>query len=210
MTAPEPTDGRPIVAELGRPETPEETAARKAENSRKHRANQTTRNLVASLVSSLLVVAFLILVIPRSESSLLKPVDYTAAAAEATVPNRTALAPALPPDWTANAAEIRQNGGVTVWYIGFLTPAGEFIALEQGFDANETWLSTHTRQDATSGHQTTDGITWSTATSTASDAGNNATVWVYADGPDDIVLYGTADDSEFFTLATAIAAEVSR
>jgi hypothetical protein len=149
-------------------------------------------------------------VIPRQDSSLLTTVDFAAVAAEAHVPSGSALAPALPPSWTANAAEIRESGGVTVWYIGFLTPKGQFIALEQGFDANETWLSAHSRQDATPGRETTDGITWTTATSTAPDAGSNATVWVHADGADDIVLYGTADDSEFFTLATAIAAEVSR
>jgi hypothetical protein len=52
-----------IVAELGRPETPEETAARKAENSRKHRENQTLRNLVFALLSSLAVVLVLVLVV---------------------------------------------------------------------------------------------------------------------------------------------------
>ena len=39
-----------IVAELGRPETPDETAERKAETSRKHRAGQTTFNLVVALI----------------------------------------------------------------------------------------------------------------------------------------------------------------
>jgi hypothetical protein len=201
---------RPIVAELGRQETPEEMAARKAENSRKHRANQTTRNLVASLAASLLVVAFLIFVVARPDSSLLDTVDYAAVAAEANLPNGTALAPVLPPSWEANAAEIRESGGVTVWYIGFLTPDGQFIALEQGFDANETWLASHLPNPATAGQQSTDGVDWSTSTSTESNVGNNATVWTHADGPDDIVLYGTASDSEFFILATAIAAEVTR
>ena len=49
--------GPRIVAELGRPETPDETAARKAESSRVYRASQNTRNLVAALLVTLAVVA---------------------------------------------------------------------------------------------------------------------------------------------------------
>ena len=45
-----------IVAELGRPETPDETAARKAESSRVHRESQNTRNLVAALIVTIAIV----------------------------------------------------------------------------------------------------------------------------------------------------------
>jgi hypothetical protein len=45
-------EGR-VVAELGRPETPAETAARKAESSRLHRQRQTVNNLVYSLIATL-------------------------------------------------------------------------------------------------------------------------------------------------------------
>jgi hypothetical protein len=44
-----------IVAELGRAETPDETAARKAESSRVYRASQNTRNLVAALIVTIAV-----------------------------------------------------------------------------------------------------------------------------------------------------------
>ena len=54
-----------IVAELGRPETPEETAARKAENSRKRRANQTAFNLIVATIASLGIVLFLVVVVVR-------------------------------------------------------------------------------------------------------------------------------------------------
>jgi hypothetical protein len=39
-----------VVAELGRPETPEEEAARRAENSRLYRQRKTVNNLVYSLI----------------------------------------------------------------------------------------------------------------------------------------------------------------
>ena len=57
-----------VVAELGRPETPEETAARQAENSLKHRQRQTVTNLVLALGASLLVVLALVLLVPRSDA----------------------------------------------------------------------------------------------------------------------------------------------
>jgi hypothetical protein len=204
-----PQTGR-VVAELGRPETPEETAARKAENSRKHRANQTTRNLVASIGASLLVVAFLIFVVARPDTNLVQTVDYRAAAQQADIAEGTALSPVLPSEWSANAAEVRVSGGVTVWYIGFLTPAGQFIGLEQGFDANETWLATHIVGSPEIAATTTDSLTWQATTTPAPSAGNYATVWTTGVGSDDIVLYGTASDEEFRTLATALAAEVTQ
>src|SRR6188768_3017135 len=98
----------PIVAELGRPETPEETAARKAESSRRHRANQSMRNLGWSLGVSLLVVLFLVLVVVRPDPGTTGAVDYAAAAQEAQPGIDVALvSPELPDGWSANAAEIR-------------------------------------------------------------------------------------------------------
>ena len=45
-----------IVAELGRPETPDETASRKAESSRVYRASQNTRNLIVADGDGVIVV----------------------------------------------------------------------------------------------------------------------------------------------------------
>ncbi len=201
----------PIVAELGRPETPAETAARKAESSRRHRANQTMRNLVASLAASLLVVAFLIFVIVRPDNTSLPAVDYATVASQTDIPGGTALAPTLPSGWSANAAEVRLSGGVTVWYIGFVTPGKEFIALEQGFAANDTWLAQHLPASSVPAPVTAGGISWQAYAAPAPEkAGNHKTVWTYQSGADDYVLYGTANTAEFTTLATAIAVELTK
>ena len=109
-----------VVAELGRPETPEETAARKAENSRIHRASQNTRNLVArarrdprwSCSSSCSRV-------PRSDAARSNPIDVAAVAEQAQIAERR-------PARRARAARglARERGrdpceradGVTAWY----------------------------------------------------------------------------------------------
>src|SRR5690554_1463160 len=110
---------QPIVAELGRPETPAETAARKAETSRLHRSNQTAINLVAALVVCLVVVLLIVLVVVRPDPEPREPLDYTAAAQEAqssvSVP---LISPELSSDWSANSAELETSSGVTSWYIG--------------------------------------------------------------------------------------------
>jgi hypothetical protein len=91
-----PGSGR-IVAELGRPETPEETAARKAENSRSHRANQTTRNLLLATFASLAVVLFVVLVVVRPAGDLVKTVNYHSVARQAQQTVSETLAdPSLP------------------------------------------------------------------------------------------------------------------
>jgi hypothetical protein len=209
------TGARPprIVAELGRPETPEETAARKAENSRNHRANQTALNLVIALVASLVVVLVIVLVVVRPDPPAREPVDYTGAAAQAQPGVDDALAsPALPPGWSANAARLEQGADdVTSWYVGFITPHDQFIAMRQGVDANATWLSAQLENGRPTGTTVIDGVAWQVYDQRdSSDApGNLAYALSTAVGDSTIVLFGTADDAEFEALATSITADIT-
>ena len=96
-----PARGR-VVAELGRPETPEETAARKAENSRNYRARKTVNNLVYSLLATVGVVVLIVLVVPRSDQPLDRAVDWRAVTAEAQqTREQTLVDPELPEGWRA-------------------------------------------------------------------------------------------------------------
>ena len=201
-----------VVAELGRPETPEETAARKAENSRRHRANQTLLNLVVALVASLAIVLFLVLVVVRPDPGTVAPTDYAAVAADAQAgATEPLLVPVLPDDWYANDARFQTEAQVLTWYVGFITPARQFIALNQGIDANPTWQATVLQDAAETGSTTIDGITWTTYDRRdVDDPGNFAfSMSTVIDGST-IVLHGTAVDSEFATLASSIAAEVDQ
>lgn len=195
-----------IVAELGRPETPDETAARKAETSRRHRANQTMRNLVWSLIASLAVVLFLVLVVVRPDPAPPAAVDYIAVAAEAEGAVETDLAaPVLPPGWSANAAEIRADGDIQTWYIGLITPSGQFIALNQGLDANETWVDNTLDGARATGTVTIDGVNWAVYDyRDAEDTGNLAYAMAATVGDSTYVVFGTANDIEFETVVTAL------
>jgi hypothetical protein len=205
------TDPR-VVAELGRPETPDETFARKAENSRKHRANQTLFNLVVAIIASLGIVLFLVLVVVRPNDQTPVTVDYQTVAADAqTNASEPLLAPTLPADWYANSARLGITSSVQTWYIGLVTPtspSAQFIALEQGIDANETWLSIVTDNALATGSTTIEGIDWTIFDRrSSSDTGNYAYSMSAQIAGSTIVLHGTATDAEFELLAASLAAE---
>jgi hypothetical protein len=196
-----------IVAELGRPETPEETAARKAENSRKHRANQTLRNLIYSLIATLAVVLVLVAVVVRPDPDQKGSVDFHQVAADSQVNSTVPLAdPQLSDEWSANDATLTTGAdGIATWYIGFITPKTDFIALKQGIGANPSWVSQQLTELTPTGATVIDSVTWDVYDHRdAKDPGNFAYALVAETGPDTYVLYGTAADSEFETLATAI------
>jgi hypothetical protein len=202
-----------VVAELGRPETPEETAARLATNSRNYRSRKTLNNLVLSLVATLVAVIVVVLLVPRSDTPIERPVDYHQVAAQAQNGQAEPLVdPLLPQEWRANAAEWRSGAGdgVPSWYIGLLTPGRQFIGLTQAIGANATWLAGELHHQAASDTMTVDGVTWDVYRNTASadDRGNFDYALVSTAGRSTYLLVGTAEESEFRALAGALATQI--
>jgi hypothetical protein len=202
-----------IVAELGRPETPEETAARKDENSRRHRSNQTLINLVLALAASLAIVLFLVLVVVRPDGAALKPVDYHAVASESqsTVSSQLAV-PELPKGWSANLASVDTGSdGIVTWSIGFITPKQQYIGFEQGLKANSSWLSDQVQGARSTSSVSVAGLDWAVYNRrSADDPGNYAYSLTTATGTDSLVLHGTASAAEFRALAQAIVDDLGR
>lgn len=199
-----------VVAELGRPETPEETAARKAQNSRNHRARQTTKNLVFALIASLAVLAVMVIMVPRSETNLAKPVDVAAVAKQAQGAFADPIAvPQLTPGWSSNAAEIRRSDAdkVTEWYAGYLSPSGGYIGLHQARDANPSWVAAQLARQAATGPTTIAGINWTVYDhrNTDDDIGNARYALETEHNGRTYLLVGTATEAEFTELAAALA-----
>jgi hypothetical protein len=206
-----------VVAELGRPETPEETAARKAEQSRLYRDRKTLRNLLYALLVSVGLVAAIIFLVPRPEESLLEAIDYqeVAASAQASMPVPLA-SPGLPEDWTSNAAEIRSGAtdGVLSWYIGFITPTKQYVGLTQAVDANPTWLADQVARGLASGTVDLDGVTWTIydnrdRASSSDEVGNAEYALTTESGASTYVVFGSAPPDEIETVAAAIAPNVA-
>ncbi|WIE76369.1 DUF4245 domain-containing protein [Curtobacterium sp. MCSS17_007] len=204
-------DGRPIVAELGRPETPEETWARKDAARRTRREHQTAFNLVLALIASLGIVLFLVAVVVRPDQTVDRTVDYQQIAAQANVPGVTLAAPDLPDDFSSNRADYqdRTSDQVAVWTVGLVTPDRQYIGLQQGIDANASWVANQLDQKPATGDRTIDGTKWTVydRRDEGKDAGNHAYSLVHTFDRNTIVLSGTADDASFTTLAEAVTAQ---
>jgi hypothetical protein len=200
-SAPEPR----VVAELGRPETPEETAARKAANSRNYRESKTTRNLIVALVSSLALVLLIALVVVRPDQAPRPPVDYKAIAADATASAPLAV-PNLPTEWKANKALLSiGNDDIESWYIGFVTPDNQFAAMTQGIAANQSWVAAQLSDLEKTGSTSIDGVEWTLYDNRDDDdPGNFAYAMTAEFGGSNYVLNGTAFEAEFTELAKAV------
>ncbi len=208
-------DGRPIVAELGRPETAQEIADRKAASRLAHRSNQTTLNLVIALGASLLVVFLIVIVVVRPDQNPTpKTVDWTSVARDAQQSVSTPLiVPKLPKTWTANRAELQDttgaSDGIANWQIGFLTPSTQYIGLTQGISANASWVANQLKDKPSTGDTAFGGIRWQVYDHrTADSPGNLAYALVTTVGVTTVVLAGTGSNAEFATLATEIAGEL--
>lgn len=200
-----------VVAELGRPETPQETADRRAEASRSRRQNNSLFNLVIALLASLAVVAVIMLVVVRPDISSNTAVDYQGVAAKASAPV-TLAAPDLPNDWWSNSAiyDGTPTDDVANWYAGFVTPGEQFIAFNQGIDANPTWLANKLEGMTSSGSTTIDGVEWTVYDRRgAEDVGNHAYALSTVGAHSYYVLHGTASDDEFTVLAKALAPTIT-
>ena len=194
--------GPRIVAELGRPETPDETAARKAESSRVYRSSQTFRNLIAALIATVAVVAVIFFGVPRGTPPQPEPADVpSAAAAVAASRDRTVIVPEVPDTWRANSARV--EGGV--WRVVYAPPSG-FVRVAQGFDADETWTSGLLGGFAPVGSTTIDGIEWNEYEPSGT---ARIRYGLSTDaGTDTVVVYGSMSAETAETAARGLTAQI--
>jgi len=128
------------------------------------RARQTLINLLLSLAATVGVMVLLVLSVPRDDSNRVQPVDYEAIANQASseAPGQL-LVPTIPVDWYSNAARYRSpaQDGVANWYVGFVGPNDEFLAMTQGMDVNQTWIQLMLESNKPSGEVVIQGKSWS-------------------------------------------------
>ncbi|WOF24383.1 DUF4245 family protein [Microbacterium betulae] len=181
-----------VVAHLGRPETPEEAAARKAESSRNYRGSQTFRNLLTALFVSLVVVVVIVWGVPRGETPERPEIDVAGVAANAEESiGRDVVVPDAPESWRVNDARI-EAGAPESWKITYAPEDAGFIVLSQAFDADGTWAARSLGGAAPTGSVTIDGIVWDVYE--FSDPAANANI-SYAlgtqAGADHVLVYGS-------------------
>lgn len=198
-----------IVAELGRPETPQETADRKAESSRAYRSSKTFRNLLPALLATMAIVVVVVLAVPRGQLAATPAPDVAALAQSLSASmNRAVIAPATPTGWTVNQAQV-EGDSVSAWTIVYVPDSAGYLRAAQGFDADSGWVVRTLSGAASDGTLTIDGIDWTRYDiSDPSKAGNVSYALATSAGKDTILLYGTATAAQTAELAQNLTAQI--
>lgn len=200
-----------VVAELGRPETPEETAARKAESSRRYRSSKTFRNLMAALLVTVGVVLVVIAAVPRGEPAPRPQPDVAALAADLSKDiGRPALSPSLPDGWRVNQATTEGQGGTEAWTMVYVR-SGEsgFVRVAQGLDTGEEWVAQILGGARSTETLAIDGIDWNVyRPSDPERAGNITYALSTPAGPDQVLIYGDASPETTAIAAASVTAQV--
>lgn len=199
-----------IVAELGRPETPEETAARKAESSRIYRSSQNTRNLIAALLVTLAVVAVIILAVPRGTPPETGPIDVAAVARDVEeAEGRPVLVPDVPDEWIVNRASV-DGDSVSAWTVVYVPDESDgFVNIAQGFDADPSWTTRILGGASVDDTVTIDGVEWDLyRIPDPSRAGNVSAALSTTAGDDVVLVYGFTDEETLERAAASVTDQV--
>lgn len=207
-----PSRPAPIVAELGRPETPAETAARKAASSKAYRSSQTVRGLVAALLATLAIVAVIVFAVPRGEPASDKSVDLPAIAADV---EATMQSPVIVPDlddfWRVNDAGL-ESGATVVWDITLAPAAQEergFVRVAQAFDADSGWAPQRLGGSAPTDTRRIGGIEWDVFSPGSSTAEQNISYALGTQAGDDyVLLYGSRSADSTAELAESLVPQI--
>lgn len=202
----------PIVAELGRPETADETAARKAASSQAYRSSQTVRHLVAALLLTLAVVLVIVFAVPRGEPAAGPEIDLDAVAANVSdTMQRDVVIPDVADGWRVNRAEL-DSGATSVWDVT-MAPSAEdargFVHVAQAFDADAGWAP-----QALGGTAPTDtveiaGRTWDVFTiADPSRSKNISSALGTQAGGDYVLVYGALSADATAELASQLSPQI--
>lgn len=215
-----------IVAELGRPETAAETAARKANDTRLYRERKTVNNLVLSLLVTLGLVIVIVLIVPRGvggfENRSVNVQELAAAASPSA--GHELVAPQVPEGWKAKQAELRfsQADRITNWYIGYSTNgvgSKAYAAVVQAFTAdgspvNDTWIQSQLQNARATGTESIGGIDWTVYDATDRDADSSNVLFALVgehggEGGTTLIVSGTDSPEVFRGLAAAVATDLT-
>lgn len=210
-----------IVAELGRPETAAETAARKAQDSYLYKKRKTVNNLVLSLLVSLALMLVMVLAVPRGVDTWSSfTVDVPAAAEAASAPaGREFVAPTVPETWKPKQAEIRTapSGDITYWYIGYTTETGSYAAVEQAFTdsgapVDATWIAQQLDSLDPTGTETIGNIEWTVYDYPERNPDETNVLFALQGtvGDTSLLVYGTDSSAAIRTLAASVATEIEQ
>lgn len=201
-----------IVAELGRPETAAETAARKAEGTRLYKSRKTVNNLVFSLLVTVAVVFVIYLMVPREAGDFADRSVDVAHAAETAGADYSLAVPDVPGTWKAKQASLTVDSGVTYWQILYTTENEAFASVVQAYTADgepvpAKWIAGKLEEQDPTGTDQLGGIDWKVYDHQDRKA-NEVNMRFGLEGvvgTNSVLVYGTDDEATIRVLATQVA-----
>lgn len=184
------------------------------DRAKRRRARQTINNLLLSLAACAGLVIALVLIVPRDNTSKLQPADYVAIAADAAASSKE---PILVPElldssWYSSAARwnSKATDGVASWYVGFVGKKGQYLGLTQAFASNPTWLTFYLKESLPTGETTVDNLKWTIyqAVTKNNPPKSRDFAMVTEINGDQIIVYGTASDTEFQNFVQLVSQEI--
>ena len=202
-----------VVAELGRPETPQETAERTARDRELRRSRQNWRNLAGALVACLGAVVLIVLLVPRGDGVTQPSIDVRAASAQyGDTAGQPLLAPKVPASWKSNAASLRGAGDMASWYVGYIIGGTGYAGITEGLPGDTTLLQTALDGAHSTSTTTIGGLPWRVydrRNQGADQTGNVAYGLATKIGKVVVAVYGTGSATELRGLAAAVAADAT-
>ncbi|MFC8451749.1 DUF4245 domain-containing protein [Kitasatospora sp. NPDC057223] len=170
-----------------------------------NRSRQSVRDMVLSMLAVGGVVAVAYVFVPHSEGDGVHAVPYSVEAASA---RRAAPYPLLSPEglpakWRATSVQYtdeRQTGsdGHNIWHLGFVTPSGQYAAVEQSDAPRDELLGRMVAGGAADGSAAVAGRTWDRV------QGGKARALAVQSGTATTLVTGTASYEELVELAQAL------
>jgi Protein of unknown function (DUF4245) len=165
---------------------------------------------VSGLFGALLAVLVLIVAIwgltrfqHRNIPDPARTIDYTSdlALAREKAPFGVLAPRPAPPGWRATSAQWNGQGPTVSWHLGFLTPEGEYVGLEQSNAATAGFVRAHTAADQPGSPVSISGQQWQTLSS----SGGSEHALLRADGGVTTLVTGTAPLKQLREFAASLA-----
>ena len=181
-----------------------------SDSAARHRARQTVINLCLALAASVGIVITMVLVVPRDDSSRIKPVDYTAISQKAKTDSGFNVITITPPtNWWSNSASLTTNNvdTVPVFKAGFVGSDIKYVGYTQAFNANPTWLALSLNGKVLTQEYSSKHYKWDVYESIVKNEPKKTMDYIMVlnyKAQDYVLLYGVADQTEFKTFVDSI------
>ncbi|MGI8576460.1 MAG: DUF4245 domain-containing protein [Nocardioidaceae bacterium] len=166
---------------------------------------QSVNGLVGALIAVFVCIAFvwgLSRFQHRDPPNPVPTVDFTAALAQARreSPFHVLAPQPVPVGWRADSVEWQGAGPQVSWHLGFLTPQGQYVGLEQSNALPRDFVPAKTPANRPGNSVTIHHQQWQTLTS----ANGNETALLYAGNNVTTIVTGTAPLSQLTAFAVSL------